>query len=174
MLKRIARDATLGAILVSTVCGVSAMARPKFMQRTSATQTKPSATAPAASPIQWQRDLKTAQRISQSTGRPILIVFGGARCVHCKNLERETLGHPSLAEYINTAFVPVHLDYDKDRRAAQILEVEALPKCVVLNSDAELLGTIDGYVRPPEFTKTLHLALDYQRQLQAERAVTDR
>jgi thioredoxin-related protein len=174
MLKRIARDATLGAILVSTVCGVSVMARPKFMQRTSATQTKPAAAAPVESPIQWQRDLRTAQRISKSTGRPILVVFGASWCTYCKKLEAETLGHPSLAEYINTAFVPVHLDFDKDRRAAQILEVKSLPACVVLSAEADLLGTVEGYVRPPEFNKTLNLALDYQRQLQAERSADSR
>jgi len=170
MLKRIARDAALGAIAVSTLWGASVMARPKFMKRTSATQAKPAAEAPVESPIRWQRDLRSAQRISQSTGRPILVVFGASWCTYCKKLEAETLGHPSLAEYINTAFVPVHLDFDRDRRAAQILEVKSLPACVVLSPDADLLGTVEGYVRPPEFTKTLHLALDYQQQLRAERA----
>jgi thioredoxin-related protein len=170
MPRNLASWTVLGAVLVSTVWGTSLMARPKFMRRTSATQAKAGTETPAANPIQWQQDLRSAQRASRATGRPILIVFGGPRCMYCKKLEVETLGHPSLADYINSEFVPVHLDFDRDRRAAQILEIKSLPTTVVLSSEADLLGTVEGFVRPPEFTKTLHQAVDYQRQLQAERA----
>lgn len=153
-----------GAVLISIVWGTSGFAKSRFsIRRLSGTQSKPAAT----DPIEWQHDLKSAHRVSQSTGRPMLIVVCGPGCAPCRRLTSETLGDPAVAAFINAEFVPVHLDYKRpeDQRAAEILEVKALPTCVILNADADLLGAIEGFVRPPEFTKVLHRALDYQREI---------
>lgn len=158
----------LGAVFLSIVWGTSGFAKSRFsIRRLSGTRSK----APAAAPIQWQHDLQTAHRLSQETGRPILIVVCGPGCAPCKRLTTETFADPALSAFINTEFVPVHLDCKKpeDRRSVEILEVSALPTSVVLNADAELLGKVEGFVRPPEFSKLLYQTLDYQRKLQAER-----
>jgi thioredoxin-related protein len=160
-----------GAVLLSIVWGAAGFARPSFgIRRLSGSRPK----APAAEPIQWHRDLRSAHRASQETGRPILIVVCGPGCAPCRRLTTETLGDESLATFINTEFIPVHLDYKKpeDQRSAEILEIKALPTCVILNSDAELLGAVEGFVRPPEFTKLLHQTLDYQQKLKAEQAAS--
>lgn len=160
----------LGAVFLSIVWGASGFAKSRFgIRRLSGTRAK----APA-DPIQWQHDLRSAHRVSQETGRPILIVVCGPGCAPCRRLTTETLGDSSLATFINTEFVPVHLDYRKpeDQRSAEILEVKALPTCVILNSQAELLGAVEGFVRPPEFTKLLYQTLAYQRKLEGERMVS--
>jgi thioredoxin-related protein len=158
-------------ILVAALCAVSlassGWAKSRLISRLSGTRSK---NAPAAEPIQWQSDLQTARRAAVESGRPILIVVGGDRCTYCRKLEAETLGDPSVATYVNTSFIPVHLDCKKDRRATEILEVQALPTCVVLSPEADLLGTIEGFIRPPEFTNMLHQSLNYHRKLQKERA----
>ncbi|HTI52456.1 MAG TPA: thioredoxin family protein [Planctomycetaceae bacterium] len=166
MERRTIHRVLLGAILFSVVWGASGWAKPRFIRRLSATKT------PAAEPIRWQPDLKTAQRVAQETGRPMLIVMGGDRCTYCKKLEAETLGDVSTATYINTSFVPVHLHWERDQRAAQILEVKALPTCVILSPEADLLGSVEGFVKPPEFTRLLHQSLDFQRKLQSEKEST--
>jgi thioredoxin-related protein len=168
------RVTVLGALLISVVWGTGAAAKSRFIRRISAAKPRATAPLPPSEAIHWQHDLRTAQRFSAATGRPMLVVFGAPWCTYCKKLEAETLGHPSLASYINTEFVPVHLDFDKDRRAAQILEVQSLPHCVILSAQADLLGSVEGYVRPPEFTKALHQAVNYQRTLEAESAIADR
>ena len=124
---------------------------------------------PASSPgVQWQHDLKAAHKLAVATKRPLLLVFGAAWCTHCRQYEMETLGDAALTKYVNSEFVPVHLDFDKDRRVADILEVTNLPTTVILNSDADLLGTAVGFVGKSECRKFLQKALDAERDQHAK------
>jgi thioredoxin-related protein len=127
-----------------------------------------SQTALLAPPIEWVHDLKRARRISASTGRPMLIIVGGPNCQFCRKLESEVLGHDTVARYINSSFVPVHLDAQKDQKAVKILEVASIPTTVVLNADADLVGTVSGYVAVREYAQFLKDTLDYHRSLRVE------
>jgi thioredoxin-related protein len=163
MERRRVRWVLMGAILFSVVWGTSGWAKSRFIRRLAGIKGRET----AAEPIRWQPDLKAAQRLAQESGRPILIVMGGDRCAYCKKLEAETLGDAATANYVNASFVPVHLHWERDQRAAQILEIKALPTCVVLSPEADLLGSVEGFVKPQEFTQLLHESLEFQRKLQA-------
>jgi thioredoxin-related protein len=161
-------------VLVSTVAvGATLYAKSgpaKSSALTSQTTKAPKATA-SAQTVQWLDDLETARRASVATGRPMLIVFGGQHCVFCKKLDKEVFTHPVLARYINTAFIPVHLDFEKNSRAAKILEVKSLPTSVILSSEADLLGSIEGFVATREFAEVLHKSIEFQRTLRDEKTV---
>ena len=120
--------------------------------------------------VVWQTDLKAAHKLAVSTNRPLLVVFGAPWCTFCKKLERETLGDPNMAAFVNSSFVPVHLDFEKDRNVADILEVKSLPASVILSTDADLLGTIVGYVKSPEYRESLRAALVLNRRIQQDQA----
>ena len=102
----------------------------------------------------------------------MLVVFGAQWCAYCRKLEAETLAHSSVANHVNATFVPVHLDFEKDRRIAEILEVRSLPTTVILSPEADLLGSVEGYVRPAEFSQVLQQSLDFQQTLAEERHMT--
>jgi thioredoxin-related protein len=121
--------------------------------------------------IQWITDLKQAQRLSDRSGRPMLIVFGGPWCEYCKKLDREVLSHPTIVKYINATFIPVHLDAVKDAEAAKILEVESLPTTVILSPDADLLGSMEGYFPLKEFATVLKQSADFHKQLKQEAVI---
>jgi len=158
-------------VLVSTVAvGATLFAK------TSPTKSSPlpsqTAKAPKTAPaVQWLDDLETARRASVATGRPMLIVFGGQHFVFCKKLDREVFMHPVIARYINTAFIPVHLDFEKNTRAAKILEVKSLPTSVILSSEADLLGSVEGFVATREFAEVLHKSIEFQRTLREDKTV---
>jgi thiol-disulfide isomerase/thioredoxin len=164
-------------VLVSTVA-VGATLYAKSSPAKSSPISSPTAKAPKAAPavqatpgVQWLDDLETARRASVATGRPMLIVFGGQHCVFCKKLDKEVFTHPTLARYINAAFIPVHLDFEKNSRAAKILEVKSLPTSVILSSEADLLGSIEGFVATREFAEVLHKSIEFQRTLRDEKTV---
>jgi thioredoxin-related protein len=158
-------------VLVSTVA-VGATLYAKSSPAKSSPLPSPTAKAPKPAPaVQWLDDLETARRASVATGRPMLIVFGGKHCVFCKKLDNEVFTHPVLAKYINTAFIPVHLDFEKNSRAAKILEVKSLPTSVILSSEADLLGSIEGFVATREFAEVLHKSIEFQRTLRDEKTV---
>lgn len=120
--------------------------------------------------VQWQKDLKTAHRLAVAQNKPILIVFGAEWCTFCHKLERNVINQPEMAAYINANFVAVHLDADKDRKAAELLEVDSLPCTVVLSPNADLLGKYTGYAEATRYAAQLAKARQAYRELQTAQA----
>lgn len=118
-----------------------------------------------AKDINWASNLNSARTKALQHDRPILIVFGADWCTFCKQLEKKTLSHPQMVNYINQRFVPVHLDHDKEKRVAQILEVQSLPCSIILSPEADLLGTIKGYQTPGKYYQQLAEAEKLQARI---------
>lgn len=123
------------------------------------------AVEPLAKDINWVSDLSNARTKAVQTGRPMLIVFGAEWCTYCKKLEATTLSHPQMVKHINSQFVPVHLDYDEDRKIAKILEVEQLPCSVVLSPEADLLGKFTGFKTTTKYYQELSEAKRVQAEI---------
>lgn len=119
--------------------------------------------------VVWQSDLKAAQKQAVRTGRPMLIVFGADWCTHCGKFEKNTLGNPTMAGFINREFVAVHLDFDKQQETAEVLEVEALPCTVILSPEADLLGKVVGAKAPKDYWEALQDAKDEQTRIRQAR-----
>ncbi|MFO1096429.1 MAG: thioredoxin family protein [Planctomycetaceae bacterium] len=115
--------------------------------------------------VAWQPNLRAAHKIAVRDNKPLLLVFGAEWCRFCTKLEEESLAHPALAKYINATYVPVHLDFDKDERVREILEVERLPCTILLTKDAEILDRFEGYMPPAEFYQKLAAAKKVHLQL---------
>lgn len=116
--------------------------------------------------VKWQANLQAAHKIATRDNKPMLLVFGAEWCHYCKKLERETLNSADLAKYVNETFVPVHLDADKEKKVAEILNISSLPCVVVLSPDADLLGRIDGFYTPVPFQKQLVVAKQKHQHIQ--------
>lgn len=110
--------------------------------------------------VQWFQDLKAAHKAAVQNDKLILIVFGGPGCVYCTKLDKETLQNNEVAGQIQKDFVAVHLDIVKDKRIAEVLEVEALPTTIILNNKVDLLHRSVGFVKAGEFRKSLSEAVD--------------
>jgi thioredoxin-related protein len=131
----------------------------------------------AVKTVKWQPNLAAAHKHSLKTGKPILLVFGAEWCFFCHKLERETLNNGKTAAFINSNFVAVKLDLEKDEKVAKIRGVKSLPATIVVNSDADMLANIVGYQKPESYSKNLRTALRVHQQLQqvsGEKATTTR
>ena len=73
--------------------------------------------------IKWQANIYAAHDVAVETGKPILILVTGDACAPCKKLKTTTLADPRVVKYVNTLFVPVQLDFAKDSKVVEILEV---------------------------------------------------
>lgn len=126
----------------------------------------PPLTGLATQKIRWNHSLKAAHKIAIEQDKPLLIVFGASWCTYCHKLERETLGDKRITAVVERDFIPVHLDYDRDAKIAQILEVEKLPCTVILSPQADLLLKHEGYAEYKEYRQTLQSALDKRAEIQ--------
>lgn len=121
------------------------------------------------SKVKWHTNLKEAQKLAVKQNKPILIVFGASWCTFCHKMDAETLSDKRITAAIQQDFIPVHLDFEKDEKIAQILEVEALPCTVILSQDADLLVKAKGYQEVKEFQGTLSSALEKRDEIQQVR-----
>ncbi|MBT5017765.1 MAG: thioredoxin family protein [Planctomicrobium sp.] len=136
------------AVLSLSLCSMMAVqAAPPF-----------SLARPSEHQLNWQSNLQAAHRQAVSENKPMLLVFGADWCHFCKKLEKETLNSNEMAKYINSEFVPIHLDTDKDKKVAEILKVSSLPCSIVLSPNADLLGRIEGFHTTAPFHKQLAAA----------------
>lgn len=105
--------------------------------------------------INWHSDLKKAHKESLNQNRPMLIVFAADWCDHCRKMDRTTLADPHLITRINNDFIPVRLDIKKDRKIAEILDVERIPSTIFLSPRADLLGRTVGFVGQRQYQETV-------------------
>lgn len=115
--------------------------------------------------LKWQNDLKAARKIAVAEEKLILVVFTATWCTFCHKLVDNTIQHRDLVPFIDRHFVPVLIDFDSNKRIAEILEVDSLPNTVVLSPQADLLVQRKGFAQVAPFRQTLQVALDKQAEI---------
>ena len=123
-----------------------------------------------SSKVQWQKSLKSAQKLAIQQDKPMMIVVGASWCTYCHKLDRETFADKRIATFIEREFIPVHLDFDKEAKVAKILEVERLPCTVFLTPQADLILRTEGYANVKDFQSTLSSVLDKRTEIQQVKA----
>lgn len=94
----------------------------------SAESTAPVVTAIATQPeelgrVQWLRNYDEALAAAQTSGKPVLILFQEIPgCATCRNYGNNVLGHPLIAEAIESLFVPLAIYNNKGGEDAKILK----------------------------------------------------
>lgn len=94
--------------------------------------------------ISWMNNLKAAQKLSQDTGRPILLHFFSDTCPPCKMMEKNTFPNPMIAETVKSSFIPVKLNVKHNPREAKMFNVQSVPMDIILSSDGQQLQAAVG------------------------------
>lgn len=107
-----------------------------------------------SSNIQWLRNYSEAVSLSQSTSKPIAILFTGtAWCPACMKLERAVLTHPEFIQRVANRFVFLKAEFPDYSESAvnaspykSLLDrygVTAFPTIVVVNANGQQLFTVN-------------------------------
>lgn len=126
--------------------------------------------APLGPKLKWQKDLKVARKLALAENKLLMVVFTAEWCTYCHKLIDNTISHRDLVPFIDRHFVPVMIDYDANKRVAEILEVDSLPNTVILSPMADLLVQRKGFAQVASFKETLQSALDKQAEIVQVRA----
>ena len=118
--------------------------------------------------LKWETDFPTAEKMSQQTGKPILILFSGSDwCKPCIKLKHYILETPVFEEY-SQRFILYNADfpYKTKQQDALVKQNEQLaeqynpegkfPKVVYLSADHKVLGST-GFIdcSPNEYIKKI-------------------
>lgn len=88
--------------------------------------------------------LQEAQKISESTNKPILVIFGTESCTYCGYLKRDIL-HNKLPE--TDEYIICSINIDKNENLQKEYKVSAIPDSRIFRRFKET-GSIKGYDRP--------------------------
>lgn len=114
----------------------------------------PSAGPGVNNSINWFRSYSDAVALSQSTSKPILILFTGTGwCPACMKLDREVLNRPEFGQSVGQKFVFLKAefpDYSEDsvmrspyKPLLDRYNVSAFPTMVVVNANGQKLYTVN-------------------------------
>lgn len=134
----------------------------------------PAWAAPFGPKLKWQKDLKVARKVALTEDKLILVVFTATWCTYCHKLIDNTISSRDLVPFIDRHFVPVMIDYDTNKRVAEVLEVDSLPNTVVISPQADLLAQRKGYAQVTSFKETLQAAINKQAEIVQVRAAGGR
>ncbi len=116
------------------------------------------AAARAQSPS-WRYDYNAARREAADKKRPILLDFGTENCFWCKRLDATTFRDPTIANLINTQFIPLKIDAEREATLAQKLQISSYPTLVLAAPDGKILAVLEGYLEPAKLMPHLQAAV---------------
>jgi thioredoxin len=101
--------------------------------------------------IKVNNNITAAIAEAKSNNKNVLIDFYATWCHYCQLLDKETFSDPRVQQRLNTSFVAVKIDIDKNPDAAYNFKVYGVPTLIILNINGQVIKRIDGYITADEF-----------------------
>lgn len=121
----------------------------RFLILTLVLQFCSAAAAPAADKqIEWSTDIEGSLRQAAALGKPALLHFTAPWCAYCRRMEQNTYSDSRVITRVNSQFVPVKVDADRNRSLLKELGVQGLPAILVVSPELRPLKRIKGFQTP--------------------------
>jgi len=101
----------------------------------------------AVETINW-RSYEEGLAVSRAEKKKVFLHFYADWCVFCGKMNKETFQNPTVVSYLNSNFVSVRVDTDKEPDTAMKYGVTGLPSTWFLTERGEAIGAVPGFVPP--------------------------
>ncbi len=93
------------------------------------------------STIPWRDDFASAIDESNSTGKPVLVVFSASWCPPCKIMKREVWPDPTVAAAVEADFVPIYVDVDLKQHSSVVsrYQVRSIPTILIVDGQGDIV-----------------------------------
>ena len=113
--------------------------------------------APAAlaqEKIRWQ-PYDSGALAAKAEKKKLMIHFYADWCAYCKKMEAETFQNPKVVEALNSRFVTVRVDSDRQKQIAGQFRVRGLPDTWFIGADGVPIGNRIGFISADQLLKIL-------------------
>jgi thiol:disulfide interchange protein DsbD len=105
--------------------------------------------------VSWEHQLEAARGRAQRESRPLLVDFGAAWCVACKELDKVTFSAPDvaseMAHFVNVKVDATNDDDPKIEATLASYKVRGLPTVVIFDSHGKEAARFNDFVPPERF-----------------------
>jgi len=101
--------------------------------------------AAASDSIHWM-SYKEGMSLADNLQKKRLIFFTAEWCAYCGKMDHESFKTPPVIKYINTHYVPIKVDFDRDNKTATTYNVQGLPDLWFISENGESISHRPGYI----------------------------
>ncbi len=112
----------------------------------------------SADTIKWYSYEKGMPKAKQEK-KKIFLHFYTDWCKYCKIMNEKTFKYEPVIAYLNTNFISVKTNSEKQRKIALEYKVRGVPSNWFISEDGETIGSRPGYITPEDmilFLKFIH------------------
>ncbi len=96
--------------------------------------------------LNWNTDLNSALSEAKATNKPLFIDFYATWCSYCKKLDENTFSDNRVQQKLNSKYVLVKIDTDKNKDITSKYKIYGFPTMVLLDPNGNEIKRIEGYV----------------------------
>ncbi len=119
-------------------------------QTTQSIEQKQILTSARTSGIHWQSYVKGLDA-AKSQNKPVFLYFHADWCTYCKKLKKTTFADQDVLNYLNSNFISITVDIEKEKNLAQQWGIKGLPTLWFLKADHSKIRDLPGYIDPEQF-----------------------
>jgi thioredoxin-related protein len=104
--------------------------------------------------VRWY-SYEEGMALGKIENKKVYIHFYADWCRYCKQMAKETFQDAAVTAYLNTNFIPIKVNYDRERQTASLYDIRPLPDNWFLAPDGERISNQPGYIPPDLLIKIL-------------------
>ena len=109
--------------------------------------------------INWESNYQVGLQQAKQNNKAVLMVFSTTWCPPCNQMKKTTYKDSAVKAFVESKFVPIYLDSDKEIALSEKYGLQFLPTYYVLKSDGSEVGQFSGYYRAEAFVGELKKTL---------------
>lgn len=112
----------------------------------------------ASGSIRWL-SFEEGMALGKNQNKKIFIHFTAEWCYFCTQMEKSTFSDPVVISALNENYIPIRVDYDREKETSSMFRVKGLPDTWFIAEDGEVIGHRPGYISAEQLKTILNLLM---------------